>query len=280
MQKRKPAKIAVKKHAVSFINLAPIVQILQTAIWTGRLSDEKPVSVLLVAQQESAKTELLKYFRGTSTLRYISDLSSRGLLPFRKDIESKKLRHIVLLDLVRVLNHGRTISERTIQTLASLMEEGESETSDAGGSQQWANFPKIGVLMAVTPDFFNSKRGRWRATGFLTRFLPVTFNYTPETIRKIHYAIKEGHHLPLPRPQAIPDGDCLITCAPEHSEALSRKAQELGERMKTYGFRYQRCLRALCKAHARMENRGRTNHKDLAKVLEWSEFFTERAVTL
>jgi hypothetical protein len=262
------------------IRLEPILEILRAAIWSGKLADEKPVSVLLIAEQESAKTEALKYFRGTSSLHYISDLTSRGLLPYKTEIQAIQMRHIVLLDLVRILSHGKGVSERTIQTLASLMEEGESETSDAGGTNSWKDFPRIGALMGITTSFFRSKRGRWRQTGFLTRFLPVCFSYTPETVRAIHRSIAMGAHTPSAHPEKLPEGLVQITCATHHALILSRKAAELGERMRTYGFRYHRVLRSLAKAQALISKRGEVSRADIEKVLVWSDFFTDQEIEL
>lgn len=263
------------------IRLEPILEILRTAVWTGNLADEKPVSVMLIAEQESAKTEALKYYRGTPTLRYISDLTSRGLSPFKSDIQSGSLRHIVLLDLVRILCHGKGVSERTIQTLASLMEEGESETSDGGGRETWSNFPRIGALMGITPQFFKSKRGRWRQTGFLTRFLPICFAYKPETVREIHQAIALGAKTPDPHPILnIPKIPCQVFCSPDHALTLSRKAEKLGKEMESYGFRYHRILRALAKALARSQGKGSVDKTHVDRVLAWSEFFTDTEIEI
>lgn len=263
-----------------FFRLSPIVEIIRAAIWSGKISGEKPVSVLLVAEQESCKTELLKYFRGTSTLTYIGDLTSRGLLPYREDIQKGKLRHIVLMDLVRVVSHGRGTSDRTMQTLASLMEEGESDVSDGGGRQSWIGFPTIGCLMALTPSLFRSKRGRWRATGFLTRFLPVCFSYSEETTHQIHVGIASGYKLPEPHPEPMPQHDYVIPISARHSATISREAEELGRRMKTYGFRYQKTLRRLAIAQARIAGHAEVRSDDVGKVLEWSQFFTDKEIVL
>lgn len=263
------------------VRLEPIIEILRAAIWTGKLSDEKPVSVMLIAAQESAKTEALKYFRGTPTLRYLSDLTSRGLTPYRNEIQEGTLRHVVLLDLVRILCHGKGVSERTIQTLASLMEEGESETSDGGGRERWNNFPRIGALMGITPSFFKSKRGRWRQTGFLTRFLPLAFSYTDETVKLIHRSIANGARTPEPHPEnTLPKLPCQIFCPPNYAMLLSNKAAKLGEEMGSYGFRYHRILRALAKAQARIEGKGQVEKSHVEKVLSWADFFTDREVEI
>lgn len=268
------------KKNVNFVRLEPILELLRAAIWSARLGDEKPVSVLLVAEQESAKTEMLKYFAGTSTLAYISDLTSRGLRKHKDAIERGKIRHLVLLDLVRVIAHGRSVQERTFQTLAALMEEGESETLDAGGSSEWVGFPRIGCLMALTPAFFRSKRGRWRETGFMTRFVPVSFKYTEETKHAIHMSIGAGMQLPPSHPEKISEFSYGITIADKYSRVIVSRAEELGNMMQTYGFRYQKSLRSLAKANALLNKRNSVNDADIGKVLGWSEFFTQKEIEI
>jgi hypothetical protein len=270
----------VEQAKCSLIKLERIIQIIRAAIWTGRLSDEKPVSIMLIAEQESAKTEALKFFRGTSTIHYMSDLTSRGLSVHREDIERGKMKHIVLLDLVRILSHGRGVSERTIQTLAALMEEGESETADGGGKTTWQNFPRIGALMGITPSFFKTKRGKWRQTGFLTRFVPVSFRYKDTTVDEIHRAIAAGGKTPMPHPENIPPNDVQIFCDDKFSNIISMRAKTLGYAMKSYGFRYHRILRALAKAQARISGRGQVKNEDIERVMEWSEFFTDKEIEL
>lgn len=275
--KKKPEK---KSPVSNLVKLEPVISIVRAAIWTGRLSDEKPVSVMLVASQESAKTEVLKYFRNTNTLAYLSDVTSKGLDAFKNDIEAGRLRHLVILDLVRILSHGRGVSERTVQTLASLMEEGESSIADAGGKQQWKNFPRIGALMGITQDFFRSRRGKWRQTGFLTRFVPVSFHYKPLTVDLIHKSISQGAKLPDPHGEPLPEFPCQIKCDERFSSDISMRAKTLGTEMKTYGFRYHRVLRALAKARARMQGRGWVKQEDIDVVMQWSEFFGDKIIEL
>lgn len=280
MSKAKPVKVSKSRSGSQLIKLEPVIEIVRAAIWTGRLSDEKPVSVMLVAEQESAKTEILKLFRNTTTLTYLSDLTSRGLDAYKNDIEAGRLRHLVILDLVRILAHGRGVSERTIQTLASLMEEGESSIADAGGKQNWKNFPKIGALMGITESFFKARRGKWRQTGFMTRFIPVSFTYTSLTVDKIHMSIAAGGKLPEGFAEPIPEFACQVVCDEKFSGQISMRAKTLGTQMQTWGFRYHRVLRALAKARARMQNRGFVKQEDIDKVMEWSEFFGDKVIEL
>lgn len=269
---RNAARGAVDKKF--FVRLEPVIEILRAAIWSGMISDERPISVMLIADQESAKTEALKFFHGTKTLAYLSDLTSTGLKPFKADIISGKLRHLALMDLVRLVSHGRGTSERTIQTLASLMEEGESSVSDGGGTADWGKFPKVGVLMGITTDYFKARAGHWRKTGFLTRFVPVSYKYSDSTVNAIHESIARGKGFTLPRPEVLPEFMSCITISTEFSELLRMQGKMLGEKMNTHGFRYHRVLRCLAKSIARIEGTGSVKLRHVQKVQEWGKFFT------
>lgn len=280
---RKKPSITIKPPRINpqiFVRLGPILDIIRATIWTGVLANEKPVSIMLIADPESCKTEALKYFVGTRSLEYLSDITSRGVNPYKNDIESGKLRHLVLLDLVRVVSHGKGTSERTIQTLASLMEEGESAVSDAGGRDKWKNFPQIGLMMGITPEYFASRRAHWRKTGFLSRFVPVSYTYSSDTVSAIHNSIARGHSLPIPKPEKLPEFPMLITVPPSAATAINLKAQILSAEMKTYGFRYHKILRRLAQATALINKRQCVAQKDVDQVFEWSKFLAAKAVEI
>ena len=269
------AKTAKGKPIVNFVRLEPILEIVRTAMWSGRLADEKPVSICLVAAQESAKTQSLLLYRDTETVRYFSDLTTNGILALKSDLESKRVRHIVLTDLVKIVSHGRYVSERTIQTIASLMEEGQSDTADAGGLVQWNNLPNAGVLMALTPDYFGARAGGWRKTGFLTRFLPVYFEYSDGTVAEIHERIRESLPLPPSQKLALPEKEMLVQLGDKHAKTIEQTAIVWGQRNQTYGFRFHRMLRSMVKAHALSHGRRAVVDKDILAVMDWQRFWND-----
>lgn len=209
-------------------------------------------------------------------MEYFSDATSNGLFEFRKEIETEKLRHIVLLDLVRIMAHPRVTSERTIQTIASLIEDGQMTVADAGGVS-WRNenikLPRIGAIMAVTPEIFYRKRKMFRDTGFMSRFLPVRFSYTPDTAKKVHHAIRNGQQKPTPSPLLLTDKR-LKAVIPDHiAKLIEQDAYSLGQEERTWGFRWHRSLRALVKARAISKQRFKVEESDYIALCEWSRFF-------
>jgi hypothetical protein len=256
------------------IRLQPVTELVRTAIWTGRLADEKPVSLMLIASQESAKTAALMMFAESPTVRYFSDITTKGLEVLKGQIQDGMIRHIIALDLIRIVSHGRFVSDRTIQALAGLMEEGQATSIDAGGADVWKGMPNVGLLAGVTPTFYHSRRGHWRATGFLTRFLPVHFHYSEYTRLIIHERIAEGLKPPVKAPQILPKESVTISISPKRAEQIAQWAVQWGVQNETYGFRHHRQLRALAKARAFMAGRDTVTDTDLKELAQWSKFFS------
>lgn len=268
-----------------FNRLKPVIEIVKACVWTGALADENPVSVMLIAEQESCKTEVLKHFYGTPTIQYQSDVTSKGVATFKRDIMEHRLKHLCLLDLVKILAHGKGVSERTLQTLSTLMEEGESGTSDGGGRENWSTeenpWPRIGVMMAITTSFFNGKAGHWRKTGFMSRFLPVSFEYKEETVATIHESIRKGLSLPPPEKQLWSLHPLAkVEIKTPHQRIVELEARALGNKMDTYGFRYHKILRSLIKASAAMELRRVTIDKDAENITKWARYFAMERIEL
>ena len=262
-------------HKQALVRLQPICEIVRTAIWSGRLQDEKPVSIVLIAAQESAKSAALLIYEATKTVLAFSDITSKGIAAFKSQIESGEIRHILALDLIRLVSHGRFVSDRTIQTLAGLMEEGQAMQADAGGIDLWKGLPNVGVLASVTPEFYRSRRGHWRQTGFLTRFLPVNYHFSDPTVKVIHDKISGGLRTPKPQPQVLPTEATLVTLTQKQAEQIRNWAVEWGLENETYGFRHHRQIRALVKARALMARRSKVIESDLKVLESWRRFFSQ-----
>jgi len=267
-------RIAMREKTVSLIRLQPVTEIVRTAIWTGRLTDEKPVSLILIASQESAKSAALLIYAKSPSVEVFSDLTSKGLETIKSKIESGEIRHLIALDLIRIVSHGRFVSDRTIQTLGGLMEEGEGCKADAGGTDVWRGMPNIGLLTGLTPDLYRSRRSFWRQTGFLTRFVPVNFHYSENTRYEIHQKISRGLLKPTEKPQILPKEPIAVSLSASHAETISKWAVEWGLQNETYGFRHHKQLRCLVKARALMHAREKVIPADMNDLFSWRKFFS------
>jgi hypothetical protein len=252
------------------------LQIVRSAIWTGRVKDANPVSVILVASPESAKSQILLHFRNTSTLRYYTDVTAKALLTLRPDIESKRVRHIVLQDLNVLATHKSWVSERIFAFLACLMEEGITTLADPSGSFDWKGLPKIGLLAAITPTQYYDRRARWSRMGFLTRFLSIHFTYTENTVNTVHTMIKQGQTLPEAVAEPLPDQEVEVHLPEKTALLILEAAVKVSNLYQTYGFRFHKQFRALVKGLALSRGHTEVTADDAAELISWLQFFNHK----
>jgi len=72
---------------------------VKATLFSAYVKDEKPLSLLVVAKPESAKTEVLKKYRENKGIVYLTDCTAYGLT---RDILPKaisgEVKHIVIAD--------------------------------------------------------------------------------------------------------------------------------------------------------------------------------------
>ncbi len=253
----------------NLIKLTRPLEIIESAIYTGRLLNSNPVSLILVASPESAKSQLLLHFKQTKTLRYFSSITSKPLLELRPEIEAGTITHLVLPDLIAVSAHQPKVTFRLFAYLAVLMEEGGIEFADAVNKIQFNSQSRLGLLAATTPSYYHDQRTVWNRTGLLSRFVSVNFSYSDTTVKEIHDAIQSGFNVPDGKCMNLPDKKVDVVIGGRESEAIRSMAIGLASKYMTYGFRYHRSLRALARGRALSQGRHAVNSDDVAVVQSW-----------
>jgi len=252
------------------------IEIVRCAIWTGRVKGVNPVSIILVASPESAKSQILLHFRNTPTLRYYTDVTAKALLTLRPEIESKRIRHIVLQDLNVLGTHKSWVSERIFAFLSCLMEEGITTLADPSGTFDWRGLPKIGLLAAITPTQYYDRRARWSRMGFITRFLSVHFTYTEDTVSVVHTIIKQGHTLPEAVCEPLPEDEVEVHLPEKTAILILEAAVKVSNLYGTYGFRFHKQFQAIVKGLALSRGRTEVTADDAAELISWLKFFNHK----
>jgi len=71
------------------INLQDLEKLIEVTLFTGWIKDERPVSLLIVADPESGKTELVKKTKRVKGVLYLTDATAYGIITkYWGDIES------------------------------------------------------------------------------------------------------------------------------------------------------------------------------------------------
>ena len=151
-----------------------------------------PVNLLLIAPAECGKTRLLDGILCKKTYETL-DLSPKviqeKLIP---KIQAGEISFLVIADLIQLLGHKKITSNTTIHFLNAIIEEGIQNNDFYGLEFHLDKKIDCGLLVGVTTEKFFENLKEWNAIGFLHRIIPISYNYSKETILKIHNEISSG----------------------------------------------------------------------------------------
>lgn len=258
------------------IQLDDIQEILKLAIYTGRLEGDKPLSVMIVANAESAKSQTLMSLAENDGILLLNSFTPTSFLENHAlDFSTGKYRHLILPDLIPVLGRQKYLADATITMLLYFTEEGFKEIDSKAfqGGKISLNQPVSGgLLTSIAKEDFENRWKAWTAVGFLSRFPPVSFQYGQDTVREIFDSIIEGRALGKPIRLNLPAQKATVDLPKDLGDQLIKSADEMHKRLSTYGFRALRHLIRLAKANALAAGRLAVTQEDIDKVLALSKF--------
>lgn len=62
------------------IKLTELEQLIEVTLFTGWIKDERPVSLIIIAEPESGKTELVKKAQRVKGVLYLTDATAWGIV--------------------------------------------------------------------------------------------------------------------------------------------------------------------------------------------------------
>lgn len=243
------------------IKIEQLKDFILTIIYTGYISDEKPLSVLFIGDVGTGKSELLGEFNVNDNIGYFTDITYMGLLKLLT--ENKELRHIVIPDFLKITMKRKSTSDNILSCFNALVEEGLNEVSIFGSHYNFNN-KNIGLISATTKNSFYYHYRLWSNIGFLSRMLVVSFAYTKNTIEEIFDYIYKREYLGRKKVKyALPIRNFEVNIKPFFAKQL---------RDKDTTFRSQKQFQTLALARALMHNRFEVNQQDINDVNEFKKF--------
>lgn len=232
-----------------------IREIVTCTLLTGRLKNESPVGILLIAAPEQGKTSIVLESNYASTVD-ITDATGRGITEILK--YKPEVSHLIFNDLTAVMAHGKSVRAYTVAMINSMTEEGIRTIAFPGSVETFQN-GKRGIVGCLTPELMFDGRAWWNKIGLSSRLLPFFFRHSTDLILKVKDAIDSEAKSTKPTEINFPKTCLTIPIPPEHTAAIRRlsdqKSKELGDGT---GYRRLKQFRRLAKAHAiyRTKRRG------------------------
>jgi len=250
----------------------PIEDFLVTVLWTSKIENANPLSVILHAPSAGGKSSIIRKLQGhrfeCPITRLHTDLTTREI---SKAVRERDIHFILLSDLQAVFAHKNTVISMTVQALRNLTAEGIYNDPFSGERVE----KKLGFIAGVPTDTLNDDG--YRKLTFFTRgdmasrFIQVKYEYKRATLLKIHDSIE--HDTPDTPLKDLPEDADLIKV--HMSEDIAKKVRKLSDSLRgrgDVGTRIHHQLRTLTRAYAVRCGREKTEEKDYDYVASFSDF--------
>jgi hypothetical protein len=278
------------------VGIEPVQDIVELTLYTSYVKNEKPVSLIMVAEPESGKTELLKKYRKNNGVYATKRFSAWGI---QNDLVEGKIKpifekpkilgHLIIYDFQALFSFKPSTVDSTIAFLDALTEEGLSAESDyATNYDALKPFEGLrgGIIAAINNEgFFTGSSMKFKKTirknmrkgGFFSRNVIVSYDISFGQLRRIFAGIVKGDYrtgkdfvgtiiLKLPKKRM----DTRIS--EDFAQRLVDLANDLSEDLlvnfgyRTKGIRLSKNLIVLAKASALRDKRNTVNEKDIERV--------------
>lgn len=247
--------------------------IVKLAILSAYLKGERPVSVLISAKVESGKTEIIKKASICRGILYLNEATAMGIQKhYLQDIIDRKIRTIIIPDLMVPFAKQFSTVQTFVAFLNGLLEEGQVGISTAFVHIVLPSEARCNVITSTTRADLSRQLQSWLKFGFISRFLPITYEYSTSSVLKIMQSIalreyQKEHKFNLVAPRE----DTTIELPVDISLQVKTLTAVLSKDLDNYGFRLQRQLQTLCMASALFNKRTKVEQVDYDIISKLSD---------
>lgn len=260
------------------IALQEIEHLIKLAIYSPFINKEKPVSIMLIAPSEHGKSELLKKFAFINSIFIGTEFTTFTFSEFALQHYPKK-KTIIIPDFLRLTKRKQSTSANALSIISAITEEGWIGKLPLG---QIVDKPiTANVITALTKDELEDKRHKWAKTGFLSRFMPVSYSYKEDTKKRIRGYIKDriyktDENATFELPLYITD----ISLPKEIADKIEKITLNISKEENILGFRLERQLQTLAMGNALMSRRTMTTNDDYLMIEKLSRFINYKFLKL
>lgn len=265
------------------IGVDKILSVIELTIYSAHIDGEPPVSVLVTAPIEAGKTDTVMKFSPNLGIVVLTDATAYGIMrDYGQAIINKEIRHLLIPDLVKPLSRGKDTVHTLIAFFNSLIEEGiygvstyaEKLGTPLQGIRGVQPIPvKCGLIATLAKEVLLDGRHHWTRMGFMSRLLPISYDYSVNTQLQIHQSIAKRDYLKDAKIKLnLPTGDVPVKLQQSEADYLAMLSQGLASLtnknspVKVYGFRLQKHLQRLAMASALKDGRDIVAQNDVDYV--------------
>lgn len=246
---------------------------LEILLYTGWVSNGRPMSAFLIAEPGEGKTTLLERFRGNTQIDYYSDLTYRTLITILKDAAKGKRTHVCCTEFQKIIMRRASVANSTLTIMLQAMEEGVFKVGF--GPQEHDCFgARLGVFAATTVTSVQKNPTLITELAMDSRAYFIDASSTEDEIQEIENRIVRGDESAL-KPITIkaPEKKVHVDIPEAVGQRVRLWVREMeDERIRTYGartlMRFLHTLRGVALKDGR----------DIVRKVDEEELYTYRAL--
>lgn len=270
----------MEKRAVSkteLLHLGVVQQAVELALFSAYVKNEKPVSLLIVADPESGKTQLMKKYAHNKGISAYDECTTYTLIEQeRVRMEKGILKHVMIYDMQDVMSGKKYYLSQSLRSMMkSLMEDGLDKWAKYGQDIYFKKRINVGFICGSTLSHVKDKRLSWVKDGFASRFVPFSYEYPIDVIKDIFQSIVDGDYISQYKAKIsldFPKKLVKVGISKKYANILRDTSEELSERYDMRGFRTLKSFIRLAKASAVREEKRNVTATDVNRVIEISRY--------
>jgi hypothetical protein len=258
------------------VELDALEEAVIAVLFSAYVKDEKPLSLLIVAKPESAKTAVLKKYRDNKGIVYLTECTAYGLTrDILPKIVTSEVKHIMIADLITPLSKSTKTRQGLIAFLNNLIEEGVAKMTTY--ATVWEKEVKCGLITAITEDALKDGRHDWAKMGFLSRMFIFSYSYPISIVHRIFNSLMEDKSaVGEPVKLQFPIQPVDVGLPEDIAKDLIPISARIGESMQLYGFRFFLNAKTLLKSLALAKGKSTVTRDEFDEFLELSKFFNSK----
>lgn len=241
-----------------------------------------PVSALIIANAESAKTSIVDQYYPNDGLCYANDVTAWGIQHlWLEKMKEGTIRRLLIPDLINPTNRKQETVDSLITFLNAYISWEGITTVATYAIQFELETPVRGAILAtVTPEDFQRVLRNIAAVGFLSRLMPITYSYAKVAVDDILSDIFAGKNQWDKINLKLPPKPVVVTLDGELASQFRVVAKAIGGQAKAYGFRAGSMLMTLAKAKALSEGRRKVNQADVSRIIHLAQHYVKLPASL
>ena len=247
-------------------------KIIECCLISPYITDEKPISLLIVAKPESGKTAHMKVYRMNKGVCYMTDCTAYGITrDILPKLVSGEVKTMMIADLITPLSRSTKTRKNFVAFLNNFIEEGLAKITTY--ATIWEKEVKGNVITAVTDSELQDGRREWAKMGFLSRFIIFSYSYSLSTVTKILDMYSAKGITMNPVKIKLPAKEIEITLSEKLANQIDPIATKIGESFNLYGIRAKINFRSLLKSLAIRNNKKEVTEEEFREFLQLADYF-------